>query len=142
MKPQWTLSHTGIGDFKLGLAPPAKSVTEARYFETFIADGIQVKGWELTAPRLRVEVDDAGSVRALRLFEPDVKTEAGLGVGSTLSALLTAYPDLEKRSIPPTLGDDRCNASTSALPDVYFHFESCQAADSGAGVIRVDVWRD
>jgi hypothetical protein len=87
-------------------------------------------------------LNDSGAIRALRLFAVEVKTEAGVGVGSTLEALLAAYPDLQTRSLPPTLGKDRCNASTRALPGVYFHFESCDAADSGAGVVRVDVWRD
>jgi len=142
MSTHWTISSNGIGDFSLGESPTAEGVSGASPFEAFIADGIEVKGWEMARPKLRIELNEGGKINALRLYGKAPQTQAGLGVGSTLKALQNAYPDLRTRNLPPTLGKDRCSATTRTLPDVRFHFESCEAAESGAEVIRVDLWRD
>lgn len=81
-------------------------------------------------------------VRMIRIESTDVKTGAGVGVGSDLKALRTAYPDLKVRPVPPTFGGDECVAATPALPAVHFHFKSCQAAEEGEGVVRVLLFRE
>jgi hypothetical protein len=85
---------------------------------------------------------DGAIVKMVTIHGPGPATEAGGGVGSTLASLKAAYPDLERHPIPPTLGDDECVASTPSLPGVYFLFRSCEKADAGDAVIRVDVWNE
>ncbi len=94
------------------------------------------------------------------------RTSAGLGVGSTFSELVGAYGDLPVREETLAAGwiyrpdllatpkeswreygrsDQvgwkplRCVAETSKLPNVAFHFESCELAKSGSPVEAVVV---
>lgn len=79
-------------------------------------------------------------VRAILVHGPGPTTRAGIGVGSRLAALRAAYPDLELDPVPPTLGGDECVAESEALPRLRFLFASCEAAEAGAPVLRIDLW--
>jgi hypothetical protein len=83
---------------------------------------------------------EGARVRAVLVHGPGPVTGAGVGVGSRLEALKAAYPDLDLHPVPPTLGGDECVAESAALKNVRFLFASCDAARSGAPVVRVDVW--
>jgi hypothetical protein len=79
-------------------------------------------------------------VRAVIVLEPGPKTEAGVGVGSSLDELERAYPDLKLRPFPEVLGDDACVGRTKSLADVAFVFSDCRKAKQGEPVRRVDLW--
>ena len=93
----------------------------------------QLRGKALEAARTvaikRVMIDGEGPV-----------TKAGAGVGSTLEALKSAYPDIQLRPLPETFGDDLCIATTKSLANVAFVFASCAKANQGAPVKRIDLW--
>jgi hypothetical protein len=48
------------------------------------------------------------------------------------------YADLSHSTVPPTLGNDQCVATSSSLPDVYFIFAACERSDSK--IVRIDLW--
>ncbi|MCW5802126.1 MAG: hypothetical protein KIT31_07045 [Deltaproteobacteria bacterium] len=142
---------------------------ERTYVGKMIADGVAIDGFELAEPAILVAFADgpfakhdldgtpvppldklraeaAAAVRAkhpvTRLFVRGAgpRTERGVGVGSDLAALRAAYRDLRVNAQPATMGEDRCAAHTKELPDVGFIFASCDAADAGGKVLRVDLW--
>lgn len=70
-------------------------------------------------------------------------TAAGVGVGADLPALRAAYADLRLYPRPPTRedeGDDLCVARAKSLPGVGFVFTTCNHANAGERVKRVDLW--
>jgi hypothetical protein len=120
--------------------PPVLVVIEGGPFEALTNEGNPVP----PADQLRAKAATAarGGAPVARLFVhgPGPATAAGLGVGSDLAALRAAYPDIRTHVQPPTRRDDRCAARTGSLPNVGFVFASCEAAEAGAKVVRVDLW--
>ncbi len=145
---------------------------EGSYVAGYHADGQPHEGFRLEAPPVTVFLDrgpfqrasakgmvdpskakalagkaaraarGGAKVRMVVVDSADLKTRAGVGVGSDLEALRAAYPDLRVGPVPPTFGEDECVATTSVLPAVHFHFRTCKAAEDGEGVVRVLVFRE
>ena len=142
---------------------------EARYIARYYGDAQPLEGFRLDAPPLTVVIEggpfakkaaeepveptpdpyradgakaarEGAKVRAVLVHGPGPVTAAGVGVGTALPALKAAYPDLALRPVPQTLGGDECVADSAQLKDVRFIFASCQAAESGAPVLRIDLW--
>lgn len=78
-------------------------------------------------------------IEAIFVMGAGPKTKAGVGVGSSLLELQRAYRDFKIHSIPETWGNDTCTGSTSELPHVFFIFETCEKAEQGQPVLRVDL---
>lgn len=143
---------------------------ETRYIVRYVADAQPFEGFRFDAPPLTVLVDggpfsqqveaegvieptaeryrmaaakvarDGAKARAILVHGPGPVTNAGVGVGSRIQALGSAYPDLALHPVPPTLGGDECVAESAMLPNVRFVFPSCEAAKSGGPVLRIDIW--
>lgn len=142
---------------------------EQRFVARFIADGVLLEGFELEEPPLTVVLptrmfarydgehgaaqplvdqlrDQAvrraragAKISSVIISSDQLRTAAGVGVGSSHAELEAAYPAVKLRPLPPTMGDDMCSARVDGLPGVGFMFTTCDAAREGAPVIRVDV---
>jgi hypothetical protein len=143
-----------------------------RYFARYVADGRVFEGFALENPALEAGIAGGPLSRHVKIHgvvEPpvdslreagvkaarqgarvdgivirnaDLRTESGLGVGSTLAEIEAAHGKAARLPAPPTFGDDLCNVRVEALPGVSFVFASCAAAESGAPAIRVDLWSE
>jgi hypothetical protein len=142
MTQDWTIDSARIGGLELGATVPRALLETGEAYEGHFADGLPDRGIRTVNPKMQIALGEGEQILRMHLWGTQPRTAAGIGVGSTLAELRAAYPDATTRSIPPTLGEDLCNASTSALPDVYFHFRDCSAAEAGEAIIRIDMWRD
>jgi len=80
-------------------------------------------------------------VRMILIESAVLKTASGVGVGSDLKALESAYGDLRLFAVPPSFGGDECTAQSASIPNVFFYFKTCEAAREGGTVVRVAIFR-
>jgi hypothetical protein len=94
-------------------------------------------------PSKMVQAAKQGALVHMIVIEtPAVTTGAGVGVGTVLTSLKAAYPDIRLRSVPPTFGHDECVAAPGDLPAVHFHFRTCKAAIDGEGIVRIMLFNE
>jgi hypothetical protein len=164
----WQIRSGAVGSIELGKPLPdaLKSADlERRYVARFVADAqpfegfryddppvtVGITGGPFTASEGELPIDrcrgpataaarNGAAVRSIRVHGPGPATATAAGVGSTLAQLRAAYADLSLQVVPPTLGSDECVADTPSLPDVHFVFASCERAETGDPVARVDLW--
>ena len=169
-RQEWWIRSGAVGSISLGKPLPEVLLTaglEQRYVARFVADAQPFEGFRYDDPPLTAGIVDGpfaasdgelpidlirspaaaaarkgAAVSMIRVHGRGPTTEAGVGVGSTLARLRAAYPDLSHCTVPPTLGDDECVASSPSLAGVYFIFASCARAEAGAEVTRIDLWSD
>ncbi len=95
------ITETGVGKFKVGQAYPAqfaplksdvKNIIKktAEGTETVESSIIKSEGKVLFAVQ---KSKDGKSTQELTVYSPEIKTNSGMGVGSTLSDITSAYPD-------------------------------------------------
>jgi len=152
--------------------PAGMELDPTTYFATYVADGQPSEGFDLATPPLRAVIDGGpwvkfaanrelmeppvdrfrdkavtaagkgATLRVLVIRSAELRTEAGVGVGSTLAQIEAAHGEPRVGAVPPTLGKDRCQVTVPGMPTVHFLFESCDAARDGAPATRIDVWRE
>lgn len=74
-------------------------------------------------------------VQMIIVDDVGIKTEHGLGVGSRLEDIQKVLVDARARIVPPTFGKDECIVTSPTMPNVFFVFESCKAAQEDKGEV-------
>ena len=136
----WTIGPSAVGEVVLGERPPLFSLTlSPRPYHRLVFDGVPELGLRLGAADLEVAIGFL-SGRVIRIYPgPEMKTAGGVGLGSTLEELRETHGAVELYNIPEPY---HCAVTSSALPDVYFHFADCDAAKAGEGIVHILVWRN
>ncbi|MBI4951104.1 MAG: hypothetical protein HY908_03660 [Myxococcales bacterium] len=154
----WVIDDGGVGKLRLG-APLGLAELgpepEKGFFARTIADAQPGEGFRLEAPSLAVAVRPRmgtaagalGLARQARLLVaavyvegPGPQTARGAGVGATLSDLARLHGAPKPHDVPPTWGRDECAVAVPDLAHVWFYFESCERARTGAPSVRVGVY--
>ena len=139
---------------------------EERYIAGYFADAQPYEGFQLQYPPVTVLLDrgpfmqkakssmanpaekglpqkalmtakKGAKVKMIIVESKDVKTDAGVGIGSDLNALKSVYHDLKVNPVPTSFGNDECVAYSQSLPNVYFYFHTCKSAKDGEGMTRI-----
>lgn len=141
---QWTIQSHRVGDIQLGkrLSAPliASEKSKAKPFKEYIADVQLFEGFEFQDPPLKVGLDPDHKVKMIVIESNALKTNKGIGVGSSEKELHAAYPDTRLHPVPPTFGEDSCAADTKELKDVFFYFRSCEGTKVGS-IVRVMMFK-
>lgn len=122
-------------------SPPLLIILASGPFRTQVEKTGKVSKPDSDALRAKA-ADDArrgAKVKTIMVRGEGPVTDAGVGVGSKLVELKTAYADLQLSALPETLGNDTCRAHSKTLPGVQFMFATCSQAKDGASVVRVDI---
>lgn len=138
LERDWTIKPSAVGDIKLGSPPPLFVLgMQPQFSSGYYADGIPFVGFTIPSQQLKIKLDNWFIVQTI-IPGPLARTSKGTGFGSTLQELQQAHKSIDSHSIPEPY---QCVATTPELPDVYFEFTDCDAANSGEGVTRVHLWR-
>jgi len=158
----------------------------AHYFCGYVGDAVPVEGVHLYENQVRVYFSSgpfrrkalkenvlnpdpkdyaAQALKAIKkgvkvawisVIGPVAKTEKGITVGASLSALQASYDDLEFAIVPGVEDELECVATAKSLPNVRFILDACECAQtfesfqslrswcSGktgkqGGIIRIDI---
>ena len=134
----WTIKPGGLGDIKLGAPLPLFVLgMSPDFYQGYHGDGTPFIGCDIPSRDISIRLEFFILVPGI-LPGPDYRTAENTGLGSTLDALRRSHGAVETSHIPEPY---TCVAWTPDLPDVYFEFTSCDAAESGEGVANVNIWR-
>ena len=149
---RWLIHAKGVGSIpREGPFPPVVLEQEGKTYQELVLDPL--KGFADDFERMEAGVIDSEGFRTVRPKSIDIsikvhrtghvlslspgqtlKTEAGVGLGSSLGQLTGAHGDyvLHRLSHP-----EACAVSVDGLPGVYFYFDSCDAACKGGPVRKI-----
>lgn len=145
-----------------------KAKLKKQYFYSFFADGIAYEGFDLSDPPVRIAIKNGPFVKwdmerkswppkedlttmALKMNPSDmivrfiviesdkVKTNKGIGVGSTLEEIKKKYKLLGVYKVPPSFGGDECSVRAKDLENILFYFKDKKSAEAGGKVIRISI---
>lgn len=137
----WEITPDGIDGIALGRPIPSSMArSEKERINILIADGVPFKGFKFKAPPLMVSLE-RNKVSMIVIDSPDIKTKEGVGVGSTLKQLHSAYKDVNINQVPSTFGQDEAVAIIKDLPNVFFYFKDMKTAKSDGKAVRVMIFR-
>ena len=137
LERDWTIRPSALGDITLGSPLPLFVFgMSPNFYQSDYADGIPYIGCEIPSRDVSIRLGFFILVQGI-IPGPDYRTAQSTGQGSTLEDLRTAHGTVELSHIPEPY---TCVAKTPDLPDVYFEFTDCEAAESGEGVARVHIW--
>lgn len=134
----WTIKPGALGDIKLGAPLPLFVLgMSPDFYQSHYGDGIPFIGCDIPSRDISIRLKFFILVQGITPG-PGYRTAENTGSGSTLDALRRSHGAVETSHTPEPY---TCVARTPELPDVYFEFTSCDAAESGEGVANVSIWR-
>ena len=133
----WTIQSGGLGDITLG-APLPLFVLGMRpeFYNGYHLNTMPFIGCRLPSHDISIRLEYFILVQGI-VPGPDYRTAQNTGQGSTLAELRAAHGTIKTNDIPEPY---HCVARSPELPDVHFEFTSCEAAELGEGVVRVNIW--
>ncbi len=79
-------------------------------------------------------------VKFLMIETPFLRTEKGIGVGSTMQEIKEVYSKVHENAVPPSFGGDEYAVMPVELDQVVFYFKDQQSAKIGGKVQRMMIF--
>ena len=132
----WTIKSGGLGDIKLGHPLPLFVLgMNPEFYNGYHPNTVPFIGCKIPSDGTSIHLEFFILVQGI-IPGPDYRTAQNTGQGSTLAELRAAHGTIKTSNIPEP---HHCVAWAPDLPDVYFEFTSCEAAELGEGVVRVNI---
>ena len=126
--------------FRLQTPPVTVFLDRGPFLRAARSEAVAAPGPAFWARAMRAAKAGA-KVRMILIESAVLKTAQGVGVGSDLKALESAYRDLRLSAVPASFGGDECVATSASIPNVFFYFRTCEAARDDGTVVRVAIFR-